>query len=169
MEKYSKLISELARSRFNKEFICSDNDYTQVVLFQLLKLAKSEIRIFAGDIDDNIINAPECVEILGKFIENGGKLSILLNSYNEYSEKPPTLFTKLADYISEDFEIYIKRASVHYYYLNDKDKNDIYFIVIDKSSYSIETGLNEKIFVCNLIMKCKQKNMQTPLIVYLGM
>ncbi len=149
MEQYSKLISSLAQEKVNRVFINNDEEYALAVLVQLFKSAESTIRIFAGCLCDSIGDAPEYIEALSDFIENKGELYILLNKYDKSKIRESNLFKRFAYYISEGYEIHVKKTSARPYFSSDKDKKEIHFTIADEKGYRIETDMLKKTAECN--------------------
>ena len=149
-KKYSDFVRSLARSGENRTFLNSDEDKAIEVMVNLFHVSNEEVRIFAGNLCNNVGNNPEYIIALSEFIERGGKLYILLNDFNVELAKTSNLYRRLAYYISKGDTVQIKSTNACPYMASDKDKKEVHFAVGDKIAYRIETDIVQRAAICNL-------------------
>lgn len=143
---YSKFVSGLAENKENRIFLNSDEEHGLIVYVNLLKIAKKQIRIFAGRLCEHIGNKPEFVEAISEFIERGGTVSILLNKYDENIIVKSPLFMRLAYYVSEKKNISVKATEVTAHLGNN---GQVHFAIADDTAYRLETDVVERTAQCN--------------------
>ena len=156
-KKYSDFVKSLARSGENRTFLNSDEDKAVDVMVNLFHVSNDEVRIFAGNLCNNVGNNSEYIIALSEFIERGGKLYILLNDFNEEMAKTSNLYKRLAYYISisedpkdpKDPNIKIKTTTAKPWLSSDSEKKPVHFAVGDKKAYRIETDTEHRTAICN--------------------
>lgn len=148
-KEYSDFVRSLAQSGENRTFLNSDEDKAIEVMINLFHVSNEEVRIFAGNLCNNVGNNPDYIIALSEFIERGGKLFILLNNYNEGLAKSSNLYKRLAYYISIDKDVHIKSTPAHPYLVGDQDKKEVHFAIGDKKAYRIETDIVQRSANCN--------------------
>lgn len=149
MKEYRIFVSNLAKSEENRVFLNSDEKHALVVLVNLFRQAVDVVRIFAGCLCEHIGNEPEYIEAISEFIERKGKVRILLNNYDEKLVLNSNLFKRLAFYVSEGYDIQVKRTSAHPFLSKDPEKKEVHFTVSDEKGYRIETNIEERTAECN--------------------
>ena len=70
-KKYSDFVRSLARSGENRTFLNSDEDKAVEVMVNLFHVSDEEVRIFAGNLCNNVGNHPQYIIALSEFIERG--------------------------------------------------------------------------------------------------
>ena len=148
-EKYAKFVRLLAQSRENRTFLNSDEDKAVEVLSNLFRISAKEVRIFAGNLCEHVGNQLEYIIALSEFIERGGTVCILLNSYNEDMARTSNLFKRLAYYKSEGKPIFVKTSTAKPYLASDPKQRPVHFTVGDNMAYRIETDIENRTALCN--------------------
>lgn len=151
MTSYKEFVHFLSSNGLNKIFLNSDLDKMKAVFTEMFSSSKKELRIFAGTLCNNVSNSEEYVETLSDFIENGGHLKILLNSFNEEEAKKSRLFNRLTYYESLDkYNIEIKGTDEQPVMNENGVDTKVHFAIGDKRSYRIETDIDERKAICNM-------------------
>lgn len=151
MTSYKEFVHFLSSNGLNKIFLNSDLDKMKAVFTEMFSSSKEELRIFAGTLCNNVSNSEEYVETLSDFIENGGHLKILLNSFNEEEAKKSRLFNRLTYYESLDkYNIEIKGTDEQPVMNENGVDTKVHFAIGDKRSYRIETDIDERKAICNM-------------------
>ena len=151
MTEYQTFIHNLAVNRINQLFFNSDEEKMRSVFIELFNNSNSEIRIFAGNLCNSSVETDLYIEALSDFIERKGRLFILLNNYDSEVAKSSNLFKRLAYYISEDYDIFIKKTSAKpYISVPNKDKQYVHFSTGDNQSFRLETDLENRTAICNM-------------------
>ena len=147
---YKDYISYLRKNRINKHFLNSDSDKRKTVYLELLKNAKSHLRFFAGNLSDEITNSEEFVEGISDFIENKGKLEIILNKFDESVARNSNLYKRLAFYASRGYNISVMKTPIEVTIkLNEKD-TPVNFAVSDTNAYRLEVDVDKRNALCNM-------------------
>lgn len=153
IEEYRQFVVSLSQGNngegVNRTFLNSDKEKALIVLVELFKSAKKEIRIFAASLCHYVGTETEYIEALSDFIENGGVVKILLNSYKEEEIRQSDLFRRLAYYQSEGYSVTLKSTNVKPYYAGDETKNEVHFTIADDKGYRIETDIEKRTAKCN--------------------
>lgn len=147
---YRSFVNSLAKNDEDRVFFNSDEDRATVVLIELIRKTEKELRVFAGNLCNNIGDNPEYIIALSEFIEKGGKIKILLNNYDNSCAKLSNLFKRLAYYVNEKKDISIKTTDLKPYRASDEERKPIHFTVGDFKSYRIETDTERRTAECNL-------------------
>ncbi len=153
IEEYRQFVVSLAEGNngegINRTFLNSDKEKALIVLAQLFKKAKENVRIFAASLCHYVGTETEYIESLSDFIESGGNVKILLNNYDENELQQSDLFKRLAYYKSEKYNITVKSTNVKPYYVGDENKNEVHFTIADNKGYRIETDVEKRTAMCN--------------------
>ena len=153
IEEYRLFVISLSHGNngegINRTFLNSDKEKALVVLVELFKSAKNSVRIFAANLCNYVGTEPEYIEALSDFIEKGGEVKILLNSFAEENVRNSKLFKRLAYYKSEGKNIVVKKTAVKPYYVGDENKNEVHFTIADDKGYRIETDVEKRTARCN--------------------
>ena len=128
----------------------SDEDKAIEVMINLFHVSNEEVRIFAGNLCNNVGNNPDYIIALSEFVERGGKLLILLNDFKDELAKSSNLFKRLAYYMSERDSIKVRTTTAKPYIVGDTEKNPVHFAIGDKKAYRIETDIEKRAATCNL-------------------
>jgi len=149
MEKYREFVSDLARNNVNKVFMNTDADHALEVFINIFNSSKTEIKILAGSLSSSLSNKPEYITALGQFIERGGKLEILLNSFDSSKATESNLLKRLAYYVLQNKPITIATTGIKPYFTDDTEKNGVHFTIGDGVAYRIETHTEKRTAICN--------------------
>lgn len=141
---YRTLIHQLAKNNSTKVFYNQDAQHAEIVLTEIFEKSKDIIRIFAAQLNDNPPVSDEYIRKLSDFIENGGKVRILLNKYEPANILNSELFKRLAFYTLKQKDIQVKETSATVYYTNDPDKKELHFTIGDSCIYRIETDVEAR-------------------------
>lgn len=151
MASYKDFVHFLTSNGLNKIFLNSDLDKMKAVFTEMFSSSKEELRIFAGTLCNDVSNSEEYIETLSDFIENGGHLKILLNSFNEEEAKKSRLFNRLTYYESLDkYNIEIKGTNEQPVMEENGVEKKVHFAIGDKKSYRIETDIMGRKAICNM-------------------
>ena len=149
MNDFRNMVSRLASLGENRIFLNSSEDHAVVVLSEMFKVAKSNIRIFAGCLYERVGDSPEYIQSLSDFIERGGAVKILLNNFNTEEGKKTNLFKRLAYYQEIGKSIEIRITDTKPYLTNDEEKKEVHFTIADEKAYRIETDIKQRAAACN--------------------
>jgi hypothetical protein len=152
MDKYKEFVRFLSENRVRKEFLNSDQEHALSVFINLFGQASKIVRIFAGCLSVELSNRPEYIVAISDFIERGGDVRILLNKYDESLIIKSNLMRRLSYYSSiEEYREHIKIKSTKkkFFYVEDPDKKELHFTVVDENAYRIETDVEERSATCN--------------------
>lgn len=153
VEEYRKFVVSLSRYNsgegMNRTFLNSDEDKALAVLSELFRGANNIVRIFAGNLCEQVGTESEYIESLSDFIEKGGKVRIILNKYDDEKCRTSKLFARLAYYVSEGRDIIVKSTEVKPYYASDVERNEVHFTIADNKGYRIETDTQKRTARCN--------------------
>lgn len=148
-KKYKDFVHLMAKIGENRTFLNSDEDHALDVLVQLFQLSQKTVRIFAGSLCQHVGNKLEYVIAISEFIERGGELRILLNSYNEELAKSSNLYKRLAYYKSQGKPVFVKTTNSRPYRTGDPEKKEVHFTIGDEKAYRIETDIEKRTAECN--------------------
>lgn len=146
---YKVFVHTLARNSEDRIFLNSDEDKAVVVLVQLIQNAQQELRIFAGNLCNQVGEDSNYIIAISEFVERGGKVKILLNNYDATCAKNSNLFKRLAYYIAQGKNISVRKTDAKPYRTSDIDKKEIHFTVSDDVAYRIETDIEKRTAECN--------------------
>lgn len=149
ISEYKYFVRSLAENMEDRMFLNSDEEKAIVVLVELIRKAQSELRIFAGSLCNSIGDNSEYITAISEFIERSGKVYILLNNYDSICAKNSNLYRRLAYYISQGKEIYVKSTDAKPYRTDDEERKPVHFTVGDRTSYRIETDVEKRTAECN--------------------
>lgn len=151
MTDYKRFIHGLAINHVNRTFLNSDEGKMLDVFTEIFNRSQKEIRIFAGSLCNAATNNPEYIEALSDFIERGGRLIILLNSFNEDEAKKSNLYKRLAFYQTQKRDsVQIKITTAKPYIKANDIKQYIHIAIGDETSYRLETDTNARTAICNM-------------------
>lgn len=140
LEAYKKSIESLADSKDSMIFMNSGKEHAAIVMGNIFKHSKKDIRVFAGNLNGDVSNSPYYQKYLSKFLDSGGKLKILLQEYDE--NNPPeifNLFSSIDFFYPENVEIKLSNTAL----VSDDTNNNIHFTVGDSSMYRIENDVDK--------------------------
>lgn len=143
---YRKFVSDIATNAESRTFLNSDEEHGLIVYLNLFKIANEHVRIFAGNLCEHIGNKSEFVEAISEFIERGGKVSLLLNNYDEEAIVKSPLFMRLAYYASEKKDVTVKMTEVS---ATLGENRQVHFAIADDIAYRLETNVQERTALCN--------------------
>lgn len=151
MTDYKRFIHGLAINKVNRIFLNSDEGKMCDVFTEIFNTSKFEVRIFAGSLCNDSTNSPAYIEALSDFIERGGKLIILLNSFNEEAAKKTNLYKRLAFYQTQKSDnVQIKITTAKPYITISGVKQYIHLAIGDNTSYRLETDTEARTAICNM-------------------
>ena len=150
IQKYKEFVHYQASHQTGLNFLNSDEDKMKTVYIEMLNNAQTEFRIFAGTLACDVTNSSEFVETLSDYIERGGFLHILLNDYDEEKVLQSQLFKRLAYYQFHKKEIIVRQSTDHPYINTQEGIRYVHFALGDKSSYRVETDINNRTAICNM-------------------
>lgn len=149
ISEYKVFVHTLARNSEDRIFLNSDEDKAVVVLVQLIQNAQQELRIFAGNLCNQVGDNPDYIIAISEFVERDGKIKILLNKYDSSCAKNSNLFKRLAYYSAQGKNIFVKKTNTKPYRTSDTEKKEIHFTVSDHVAYRIETDIEKRTAECN--------------------
>lgn len=121
------------------------------VVFDLMfHQSKEEFRIFAGNLCNQTTDSPMYIEAMSDYIESGGKLRILLNSFEEGKAFESKLFRRLYMYKSQGKDIEIRKTNQRPFITKDGKNVDVHFSVGDKECYRMEDDVDKRTAICNM-------------------
>ncbi len=132
---YQRSIESLAENKDSMVFLNSGKEHAAIVMGNIFKHAKENVRIFAGNFNGAVSCNPYYQENLSNFLKRGGNLKILLQEYNK--NKPPeifNLFTSFDFFYPENVDLKVSNATV----VSDIDKNAVHFAIGDETMYRLE-------------------------------
>lgn len=151
MTDYKRFIHGLAINHVNRIFLNSDEGKMLDVFTEIFNAAQLEVRIFAGSLCNDSTNSSAYIEALSDFIERGGKLIILLNSFNEEEAKKSNLYKRLAFYQTQKGDnVRIKITPAKPYITISGVKQYIHLAIGDGTSYRLETDTEARTAICNM-------------------
>lgn len=150
MKKYRDFVRSLSSNKINKIFLNSDEDKMLTVFTEMFRRSKNEFRIFAASLCNKSTDSDEYVETLSDFIENKGKLRILLNRFDEEKALVSSLFQRLAYYKNLGFDIEVKKTSAEPYIVENDKQIKVHIAIGDHESYRIETDIMNRTAICNM-------------------
>lgn len=146
---YKVFVRTLARNSEDRIFLNSDEDKAIVVLVELIHRAQKELRIFAGNLCNDVGNNSDYIIAISEFVEKDGKVKILLNDYKIECVRDSNLYKRLAYYIAQGKDISVKKTNAKPYRTSDIEKKEIHFTVSDNTAYRIETDIEKRTAECN--------------------
>lgn len=150
LKQYKDFVHLQALSESGLNFLNSDEDKMKTVYIEMLNNATSEFRIFAGSLTCDVTNSSEFIETLSDYIERGGFLHILLNDYKKEKVIESQLFKRLAYYQYQKKPVVVKQSIDHPYINTQDGPTYIHFALGDKTSYRVETDINQRTAICNM-------------------
>lgn len=148
LDSYRDFVRSLADRGDNKLFLNSDIERAIIVLVEIINKATSEVRIFAGSLH-SVEDNKDYIIAISEFVERGGTVKVLLNQYDEALAKQSNLYLRLAYYISLGKPVELKTTKERPYRSSDEDKKPVHFTVGDKTSYRVETDIEQRTAQCN--------------------
>lgn len=158
MNDFKNMVSRLAQLGENRLFLNSSEEHAVVVLSEMFKVAKSNIRIFAGCLYEHVGNSPEYIQALSDFIERDGSVRILLNKFNPEEGAKSNLFKRLAYYQEIGKSVEIRSTDAKPYLAKDEEKKEVHFTIVDEKAYRIETDIDKRSAACNFDGEALSKN-----------
>ena len=146
---YKVFVRQLAESNDPRTFLNSDEEHALDVFVTLFQTAQHSLRIFAGCLCKHVGNKNDYVVALSEFIERGGKLTILLNDFDENAARNSNLYKRLAYYITKGYPVVVKKTSARPYLTSDPNKKPIHFTVADGKAYRLETDIEQRTAECS--------------------
>ena len=147
---YSDYISSLRKKRINRIFMNSDSEKRKTVYSELLQSANSNLRFLAGNLCDEITNSEDFVEGISDFIENNGKLEIILNQYDEGQIKASNLYKRLAFYSAQNYDVSVMNTSMTVKISIHDKETPAHFAVADHLAYRLEVDIEKRTAICNM-------------------
>ena len=136
IEKYKRNIESLALNKESMVFLNSGKEHASIVMGNIFNSSKDIVRVFAGSFNGDVSGDSYYRNHLIKFLENGGKLKVLLEQYND--ENPPAIFSYLNSFdffYPENVEVKISNTRL----VSDSDNEKaVHFTTGDSSMYRIE-------------------------------
>lgn len=145
---YKDFVKSLSRRSDDRLFLNSDEEHALIVLTELFQRAKKEVRIFAGCLCKRVGDNPEYIIALSEFIERGGKVKILLNSFDEDLAKSSNLYRRLSYYRVHGKPVEVKKTYAKAYVSGVQDRKEAHFTVCDGESYRVETDIEKRAAEC---------------------
>lgn len=130
-------------------FTNCDEKHAIEVLIRLFEGAKDEIKIFAGCLCGDVPDDPRYIAALSDFIERGGKLIIMLNSFKRDKALSSNIFKRLAFYKKEGRQLDVLLTDAIPYIQDGDNRKDVHFTVCDSKAYRLETDTNTMSAVCD--------------------
>lgn len=146
---YKNFVHTLAKNDEDRIFLNSDKDKAIIVLVRLIQNSQNELRIFAGNLCNSVGDNSDYIIAISEFIERGGTIKILLNNYDPDFARNSNLFKRLAYYIAQGKNIFVKKTDAKPYRTSDVEKKEIHFTVGDNKAYRIETDIEKRTAECN--------------------
>lgn len=145
---YKNYILNLAKNNKNVVFFNSSEEHGALVMGTMFRYATQEVNIYCGSLSGHISSKPEYTSGLKCFLQNGGKLRILMQGDKYKQDSPPELFKILKFYsILKPDNIEIK---VHPYKVTQNSGNhEVHFMVADKKMYRVEDNIDSFTAACN--------------------
>lgn len=131
---YKKSIESLANKKDSMVFLNSGKEHAAIVMGNIFKHSKKNVRIFAGNMNGDVSNDSYYQKYLSSFLKSGGSLKILLQEYDE--DKCPdifNLFNSVDFFYPENVEIKLSNSSV-----TDDNEKPVHFTIGDDSMYRLE-------------------------------
>jgi hypothetical protein len=140
LEEYKKSIESLANNRDSMIFMNSGNEHAAIVMGNIFKHSKQDIRIFAGNLNGAVSGDDYYQEHLSNFLDSGGKLKILLQEFDK--NNPPeifNLFSSVDFFYPENVEIKLSNTTL----VSEDTETKVHFTVGDSSMYRIENDVEK--------------------------
>lgn len=150
MNKYYQFIKFLSDNNENHVFLNSEEKNMPIVFDLMFHQSKTEFRIFAGNLCNYTTDSPQYIEAMSDYIESGGKLRILLNSFEEDCAYESKLFRRLYMYIKQGKDIEIRKTNQKPFITKDGKKVDVHFSVGDLECYRMEDDIEKRTAICNM-------------------
>lgn len=147
---FYKFIKRLSDNRENHLFLNSKKENMPLVFDVMFHQSKSEFRIFAGSLCNDITNNPIYVESMSDFIEAGGSLMILLNNFQQEKVYESKVFRRLYMYIKQGKDIKVRKTSDSETFAKIKKKLNVHFSVGDKECFRLENDIVKQQAICNM-------------------
>ncbi len=145
MLEYIKEVFYLFNEKLNRPFLNSDSAHAKIVLPLLFLGAKTELRILARSLSNDVADSEGYIEAISHFIEQeNSKLTIILTDYTGINNGP--LFQKLSSYKKQGKDITILESTSK---ILGGNNNEINFTIGDNNSYRIEFDTENRKAICN--------------------
>ena len=108
---FYKFIKRLSNNKENHLFLNSKKENMPLVFEVMFHQSKSEFRIFAGNLCNEITDNPVYVEAMSDYIEAGGSLMILLNDFQQAKVYESKVFRRLYMYIKQGKNIRVRKTN----------------------------------------------------------
>lgn len=145
LEQYREFIQMLSETSDDRIFLNKGPEHAKVVLEQIFKQSKKNVRIFAGNLTRIVGDDQNYIAALSDFVQNeGSSVKILLNDYKEELAKESKLYMRLAYFKSKGKDIVVKSTDVKPCRKSDPEQKEFHFTVGDEKAYRLETDIIER-------------------------
>jgi len=140
---YRQLIERMAKNRVSQRIPNDVPEHARVLLETLFNFAKSDVRIYTGQLWDNVYGSAGLVEAARQFIDRGGRLRVLVQKpMNEHDAAEHPLLKRLGTCTRGTVEVRCATGI----YATDKAKH---FAVSDTTGYRFEHDHSQTKAVAN--------------------
>lgn len=161
IEDYKEYIHYLSQNNENRIFLNSDDEKATAVFVELFNKAKDHIRMFSGSLSNGVTSNNAYISAISDFIEKGGNLDILLNSYTKEKALNSDFLKRIAFFSLKGKNVTIKKSNDHPYLANGSDKKEVHFTIVDDNAYRLETDIDLRMSICNMNDSAMAKNLST--------
>ena len=145
MDSYKKAIEFYANNAENKEFGNKGADHAAIVVTNLIRIAKKELRIYSGNLCTEVANNNFLVRQLKLFLEDGKKLRLILDELPSEENRSAALKIILnsVDNPLHDVKYKVDKEDIVKtdQEANFKDNKCHHFMVADDNAYRFETDI----------------------------
>jgi hypothetical protein len=146
LQQYKEAVRSLADTKDSHVFTNSGKDHAAIVLSNIFRTAKNQVRIFACNLNGDISSQDEYLRGLYFYIGRGGTISLLL-------EEQPPVTSKAYDAIRQYSNLYPSKVSIKRLLPEQREKlktpNSVHFTVADDRMYRVETDTTNYLATCS--------------------
>lgn len=135
MEEYKNYISNLAKLGSNVVFYNKGNMHAALVMSTIFDYSKSNLKIYAGNLNGGVSDQACYRESLDQYLRNGGKVEIILNDYDPKNANPKIFNILKYHKLLNDEVVSVK--SYKGKLIDNKSQHEVHFTV----SSSLEEGV----------------------------
>lgn len=152
MNDYTKAVVEFSDSKKDFQFTNKGMLHAAVVVANLIRTTKDELRIYSGEMNSDVANDRYLIKMLNEFLQSGKRLYLILDKMpnkNEMSESLKQILNSKNN-PSRNVKIKVDDGSFKKIVANlFTDNLPHHFMVADNSAYRIELDANEYKAICN--------------------
>lgn len=157
LEEYYTSVVFLSQKHLNLEFNNKDKYHARIVMSQIFKNVKTEVKIFAGDLNGDVSGSENYLQCLKNALERNVKVDIVLENkpsfnskcfkflINYYTIKPELLSIRV---LTEEFKKEQTQNSFKHFTIGD---NSIFRFEIDTLTYKAICNFDDKNSVTTLM------------------